>query len=1489
MKRYPKRGIILVSGLILILILFLPIRDFLTKADADNSSYTIRILEVTESGTTDLTELKSDTPGVQLETMSMKRFVSLRTDLDGKYDVIYIGKGKYNKSEVSGKNHNTTDVKNDITSLKVKQITEQYIDKGLYVFLNKDPFDNQQVNERGILYNSFNPYRSGNPKPNVTFVSTTEINQIIKEINNGTSSYLKSMKQRPRLEITNKKDIIDYTSNSEHVYKIGDELTYRFRVSNVEHLTTRPVTANLYISIDKSLKMTKDHLVASTTLDKTNTGELSYKLPKTYSGLLYWKLEIIDQLNPKELKDYDTGSIRFQGKKTTVNVLQVLPNNEGRSSSLKEAANMNQSFLSSDDYELNIETKSITKFNEYIAENFAANQKYGLNGTYDMIIFGFADIYNTKTPISSQAADAVVDFAEKTKQSVMFTHDTIYASTAEWKSKFQSITGQIEPETNLGLNAPNPSTTVAPVNDGLITQYPFNLSKTGDTSNKVATTHNQYFTLDLEDEEVIPWYNITGNSRDVNDSSNHYYTYSKGNVTYSGTGHIFAGNNTAVFPGWEQKLFVNTMYRAFTGANHAPEITVVAPTDNSVKPSYQENIVLSYSVDDWDLKDRNLFSSVKFKKDNVYSDDMAVPEKSIISGQTITHTFKNPFPDGGQLQIEISARDKQGAVSNKTINVTIKKSDMKLETTRSLSDNVINNEVKRDEEVVITYNIKPKSIPFEDVDNSDQGKDTLVISDIKYTETFPANLEITELPEGTTTTGTLAIGYTLNHGLGDIIYKLTEVNGVKLYVPQDRQLITFQVKGRPKVSGVYLLNNSKIDYEDIHLASSEGTGQKPGSDEDTTPKSSLGIAKDFSVFMLNDINISNFDIEGRMAGGKNVSIAGFGVGTILDSSYAERYTVIAGNNIKLGDGAFGPDKVDTGIAAYGGNATTPDYFKHKVVQDTPLDFDVLRRHLLETSEAISKLSATGETVISKEGVIMTLTGNDPKLNVFKVSGEYLKNISTFTIKAPKGSSVIVNIDGSTVEMGRGLSLEGVDSAHVLYNFYQASKVSNVGIEVLGTVLAPKATYKLQGNVIGTVIADSMIDGGYKIFLKPFEGEIGIDPILPEPPKPRPRVTALFPELVFKAVVKVAEIQLSDKTILVDTEHRLIPSVFPADADNKQLSWVSSNSGVVTVTQEGIIHGLKEGTAQITVSSTDGSGILAVVDITVINRNLTIKGPDTAKVNDEVDLEAIYVTVDERIHGYRWSVKPVDGLDVSDMVRITQDESDPGKVKVTALKKGTVTLVATVLTDKSPNGAMSGEHSITISQTLNEIFMDGPDQVLVGEQVKLKVITNPVGVEETGYQWSLVGEDASTYVKLDPASDGVTAIITGLKEKDRVQIRVYWPSDNLTATRDIKVIPVLTGLRLEDTTVKINGMENLFDRKLSVIPSFFNKDDLRGKLNWKSADQSIVSIDREGNIKGKKKGITTITVTYFYMINDKKVEIRTTATVKVEASYSEDKY
>ncbi len=135
--------------------------------------------------------------------------------------------------------------------------------------------------------------------------------------------------------------------------------------------------------------------------------------------------------------------------------------------------------------------------------------------------------------------------------------------------------------------------TVSRLNRGQVTEYPFRIGaleqsveKYGDTRwysseyIKTATTHHQYFQLDMEtdytdtnyDDDIVVWYTISvpGTAKmnyhrlNYNDARNNYYIYNKGNITYTGAGHSYIDGKE------EKELFVNTLVAAYNAGTHAP-------------------------------------------------------------------------------------------------------------------------------------------------------------------------------------------------------------------------------------------------------------------------------------------------------------------------------------------------------------------------------------------------------------------------------------------------------------------------------------------------------------------------------------------------------------------------------------------------------------------------------------------------------------------------------------------------------------------------------------------------------------------------------------------------------------------------------------------------------------------------------------------------------------------------------------------------------
>lgn len=81
--------------------------------------------------------------------------------------------------------------------------------------------------------------------------------------------------------------------------------------------------------------------------------------------------------------------------------------------------------------------------------------------------------------------------------------------------------------------------------------------------------------------------------------------------------------------------------------------------------------------------------------------------------------------------------------------------------------------------------------------------------------------------------------------------------------------------------------------------------------------------------------------------------------------------------------------------------------------------------------------------------------------------------------------------------------------------------------------------------------------------------------------------------------KTKAIVLSDKSV------KLVAKVYPKNANNKKLLWISSNKRIATV-EKGVVVGLRKGTVKITVKSTDGSKLSAQCVVTVKQAVTNIK-------------------------------------------------------------------------------------------------------------------------------------------------------------------------------------------------------------------------------------------------------------------------------------------
>ena len=265
--------------------------------------------------------------------------------------------------------------------------------------------------------------------------------------------------------------------------------------------------------------------------------------------------------------------------------------------------------------------------------------------------------------------------------------------------------------------------------------------------------------------------------------------------------------------------------------------------------------------------------------------------------------------------------------------------------------------------------------------------------------------------------------------------------------------------------------------------------------------SPLGIAGDYNEFIFGNINLKRTDSFGAIAAGGNASFNHMSIAT-SNKSPLPTGDLVVGGDLRFKDGSVGYFPPD--------NSGHPDYKKGSIViggqatigkdkngfdtvgygslsENQPLDafFKDAWDHLSGVSTLWSTLPSTGTSEVKYGGDVITLTGSNPKLNIFSLDGFDVSQTKKIEFFAPESSTILVNVAGKSAglhDFGFFFNdLEGDDDTlgifpdhHILYNFYEATELEIFNIEVHGSVLAPWADILFyESHIEGNLIAQSL--------------------------------------------------------------------------------------------------------------------------------------------------------------------------------------------------------------------------------------------------------------------------------------------------------------------------------------------------------------------------------------------------------------------------------
>lgn len=286
-------------------------------------------------------------------------------------------------------------------------------------------------------------------------------------------------------------------------------------------------------------------------------------------------------------------------------------------------------------------------------------------------------------------------------------------------------------------------------------------------------------------------------------------------------------------------------------------------------------------------------------------------------------------------------------------------------------------------------------------------------------------------------------------------------------------------------------------------------------------------------------------------------------------------------------------------------------------------------------------------------------------------------------------------------------------------------------------------------------------------------------------------------------------------------------VVPDNATNQGISWQSSDSNILTVSQDGSYKALENGDAVIIATSVDG-GFTAICDVVISQDAAGITMDKTTLVMEEFEqqrLEATITPADTRDKTIEWSSTDDN---VATVVYGIVTAKQAGSCKIIA-KHGDFTAECSVEVTCPVTSIDFGEHSATMK---------------LGDRMRISATIIPARATDRALLWSSTNENIASV----DDEGWVTANATGIATV--VALSNSNPTAN--AVCRITVISPVSSFTLDQEEMNI-----YLNESQKLTPVFTPATATQTEVTWTSRDPDIASVDAKGNVVAHKFGNTEI--------------------------------
>ena len=448
---------------------------------------------------------------------------------------------------------------------------------------------------------------------------------------------------------------------------------------------------------------------------------------------------------------------------------------------------------------------------------------------------------------------------------------------------------------------------------------------------------------------------------------------------------------------------------------------------------------------------------------------------------------------------------------------------------------------------------------------------------------------------------------------------------------------------------------------------------------------------------------------------------------------------------------------------------------------------------------IATVDANGVVTGKKTGSAMitakTTDGSNVSASV-KVTIEPLK-VESMTFAAPKVSVVKTNHASVTLT----LSSEQVDNKKMVWTSSDES-VATVEQDMTATYpLKAIVTAKKVGNA--TIKVEAQDGSGMSTTC-----EVEVYPLL------------------------VSGISAKTTSVVKTVPTKMDVTITPTEADNKKLKWTSLTPNVASVTEDGMVTGLKMGTAKLQAESTDGSNISKAFDVQVTGLSVSsISLPKESSIikTDKQKLSYTVLPAASDNQTLKWS---------SNAPTIASVDETSGVI--TAHKIGDAIITATT-TDGSGISASTTIHVTPLK--VSHISITKELSVLRTTMGQIETAIEPELADNKTLKWTSDNENIATVTQ--------KGVVKGMNVGTANITATTTDGSNVSATCKVTVTPVT--IDLSTKTINLRKGDSYAEQTVNVLPENYEHRD----VSWSSSDNGVASVNASGIITAVKPGITTI--------------------------------